>query len=317
MNVTIRALREGDLDDADRIFRLAFGTFLDLPDPSRFGGDTDFIRSRWRANPEGVFAAEIDGRLVGSNFATRWGSFAFFGPLTVRPDLWDRGVARRLLEPTMAVFDRWGVTHRGLFTFSHSAKHHALYQKFGFYPRFLTAVMGKKLHGDRPLRLDSGLTERFSTRSDREHDRLLHGAREVTDSVHPGLDLTHEIRATHELHLGDTVFLAEGDRVDGFAVCHVGPGSEAGTGRCYAKFAAVRCGAHAERSFAALVDAIEAFTASVGATTVAAGVNLARESAYRELIARGYRAEIVGVAMQSPNEPGPNRADVFALDDWR
>jgi len=88
MSVTVRPLRERDLDDADRIFRLAFGTFLGLPDPSRFGGDTDFIRSRWRANPEGVFAAEIDGTLVGSNFATRWGSFAFFGPLTVRPDLW-------------------------------------------------------------------------------------------------------------------------------------------------------------------------------------------------------------------------------------
>src|SRR5258708_6701749 len=125
MSIVVRPLRESDLDAADRIFRLAFGTFLGLPDPMAFAGDTDYVRSRFRARPDGAFGAELDGELVGSSLATRWGSFAFFGPVSVRPDFWDRGVARKLLEPTMATFDRWGVTHRGLFTFSQSAKHHA------------------------------------------------------------------------------------------------------------------------------------------------------------------------------------------------
>jgi hypothetical protein len=41
----------------------------------------------------------------------------------------------------MTQFDVWGTRHVGLFTFAHSAKHVALYQKYGFYARFLTAIM--------------------------------------------------------------------------------------------------------------------------------------------------------------------------------
>src|SRR5579862_4567222 len=104
MSVTIRGLEERDLPAADRICRLAFGTFLGLPDPMTFMGDADFVGTRWRAEPSGAVAAELDGELVGSNLATRWGSFGFFGPLSVRPDLWDGGIARRLLERTMEIF---------------------------------------------------------------------------------------------------------------------------------------------------------------------------------------------------------------------
>jgi hypothetical protein len=67
----------------------------------------------------------------------------FFGPLAVVPSLWDRGVARAMLDSTMAILDEWGVSHRGLFTFSHSAKHVFLYQNYGFLPRFLTPVLSK------------------------------------------------------------------------------------------------------------------------------------------------------------------------------
>lgn len=41
----------------------------------------------------------------------------------------------------MDQFDAWGTRDTGLFTFAHSAKHVALYQKFGFHARFLTAIM--------------------------------------------------------------------------------------------------------------------------------------------------------------------------------
>jgi hypothetical protein len=44
-----------------------------------------------------------------------------------------------LLAKTMEQFDAWGTQHVGLFTFAQSAKHVGLYQKYGFYARFLTA----------------------------------------------------------------------------------------------------------------------------------------------------------------------------------
>jgi hypothetical protein len=144
-DVSIRPLQEGDLDAADRVMRIAFGTFLVAPDPMTVFGDMDYVRSRFAAEPSWAFAAELDGEVVGSNFATRWGSFGFFGPVTVRVDLWDRGIAGRLMQPIMDLFDQWQVRQAGLFTFPQSPKHIGLYQKFGFWPQYLTPLMEKQV----------------------------------------------------------------------------------------------------------------------------------------------------------------------------
>jgi predicted N-acetyltransferase YhbS len=86
-DVSIRRLSAGDLDAADDVMRTAFGAYFGRPI-----GDLDYVRSRFAAGPEWAFAAELDGEVVGSGFATRWGSYALVGPVTVRVDLWDRGI---------------------------------------------------------------------------------------------------------------------------------------------------------------------------------------------------------------------------------
>src|SRR5947209_7554514 len=144
-DIVVRPLQESDLPIADHIMRLAFGTFIGLPEPAAFMGDASYVRTRWLADPGAAFGAEVNGELVGSNFATNWGSVGFFGPLTIRPDFWDRGVGKRLMEPVMEIFSKWETKHAGLFTFPHSQKHVGLYQKFGFWPRFLTAIMSKPI----------------------------------------------------------------------------------------------------------------------------------------------------------------------------
>ena len=50
---------------------------------------------------------------------------------------------------------------------------------------------------------------------------------------------------------------------------------------------------------------------------VLAGVSLAREEAYRQMVALGFRTQISGVTMHRPNEPGYSRPGVYVLDDWR
>ena len=146
-SIEVGLLKQSELAEADRIVRVAFGTFLGVPDPLTFMGDRNFLTPRWRSAHIKVIAARENGRLIGSNVATRWGSFGYFGPLTVLPEYWDRGVAQRLLEATMAVFDKWAVRHTGLYTFAHSAKHVGLYQKFGYWPRYLTAIMTRTPEG--------------------------------------------------------------------------------------------------------------------------------------------------------------------------
>jgi hypothetical protein len=39
------------------VFRVAFGTFLGAPDPRRFFGDAEFVRTRWHADNDAAFAA--------------------------------------------------------------------------------------------------------------------------------------------------------------------------------------------------------------------------------------------------------------------
>ena len=80
--IKVGPLKQSELGEADRIVRLAFGTFLGLPNPLDFMGDRNFISPRWRSAHVKVIAAREGGRLIGSNVATQWGSFGFFGPLT-------------------------------------------------------------------------------------------------------------------------------------------------------------------------------------------------------------------------------------------
>lgn len=309
--IQVRALREADLEAADRIFRIAFGTFLGLPRPEEFLGDAGYVRTRWRTDPEAAFAAELDGNLVASNFVTTWGSVGFFGPLTVTPELWEHGIAKLLLEPTMELFKQRGTRHEGLFTFAHSPKHIGLYQKFGFWPRFLTAVMSK------PVKARQRTGSTFSGLTAPERLTALEACRALADAVFEGLDLGREINAVLEQELGDTVLVWNGSRLAAFGVCHCGPDTEAGSGTCYVKFGAVQPGPTVERDFERLLDACESLALSHDLGKLVAGVNAGRPEAWAALHARGFRTEMQGVAMERRNEPGYNRPGVFVIDDWR
>jgi hypothetical protein len=282
-----------------------------VPNPLEFMGDRDLLTPRWRSSHVKVLAARDAGRLIGSNVVTRWGSFGFFGPLTVLPEYWDRGVAQRLLEAAMTIFERWGVRHTGLYTFAHSTKHVALYEKFGYWPRYLTAIMtgpSEAKGAEAPTLLSS-----FKKI---QREQAIQACGRLTHKIDKGLDLTGEIRALLAQRTGDVVLRYTGSVLDGFAVCLNGPGSEGGEKTCYVKFGAARGGSGAGKRFDRLLAACEGFASSRRAT-IEAGVNLAREDAYRHMRFRGYRVTMQGVAMQRPHGEGFNRADAYVIDDWR
>src|SRR4051794_41468276 len=88
----VRRLREQDLDAADRIQRRAFAALVG-GDEQR---DAELVRTRWAAGNTAVLGAFAGPRLVGSVFGTRWGSVGFVGPLSVEPEVWDRGIGSQL-----------------------------------------------------------------------------------------------------------------------------------------------------------------------------------------------------------------------------
>ncbi len=312
--VSVRRLEERDLDVADTVVRTAFGTLWNLPEPSKAFGDREMLRNRWRASPSSAFAAFVDGELVGVNLATRWGSYAFFGPLAVRPDLWDKGIGGKLVEPVMRLFSKWDISHASLFTFADSPKHVGLYHKFGFHARFLTQVMVKKAGKTTTTGSDLVLLSSFGERHQR---RVLADCRQLTGRLYPGLDLTNEILASMRERLGETVLIFDESTVRGFAICHIGAGTEAGSGRLFVKFGAVRPGVDSPTALRGLLDACEAVGGERGVKTLEVGVNLARSKAYEVILDGGFRADFQGVVMDKPNSPAYNRPDVYVVDDLR
>lgn len=313
--VRIGPLRESELEEAVRILRMAFGTFLGLPDPMQFMGDRDLMTPRWRARNTKVLAAHVDGRLVGSNVITRWGSFGFFGPLTVLPEFWGRGVAQGLVERTVKVLDGWKLRHSGLFTFAHSAKHVGLYNKYGFWPGYLTAVM-QYAPATVTLAADLGMPVLLSSLKRSQHEEAIRACARLTNRIDKGLDLSDEMRAALAQGVGDVVMIDSRSKLEGFAVCMTGPGSEGGSKTCYVKFGIVRGGNGADARFDRLLNAIDGFALSRGAD-VEAGVNLARRAAFTRMRSHGYKTMTQGVAMHRPHGDGFNCADVYAMDDLR
>ena len=60
-----------------------------------------------------------------------------------------------------------------------------------------------------------------------------------------------------------------------------------------------------------------AFGTFIGVQRMEAGVYLNRSQAYRQMLRRGFRTDIQGVAMHKPDSHAYNRPDAFVVDDWR
>ena len=313
MSVIIRPLKERDLDDADRINRVAFGTFFGLPDPMAFRGDGDAVRGRWRADPEASFAAELDGRVVASGQCMSWGSVGILGPLTVDVDHWSQGIAREMMPVLIDLLDRRGHAIAGLFTHPQSPKHIRLYERFDFWMQRPTAVMDKKVS---PTNMPDGAVV-YSALSDDERAAARDACCAVTETVYPGFDVTGEIRATEAFGFGDTVMIRRDGATVGFAVCHHGAMSEAGSHQLLVKVGAVLSGREAATDFSTLLRAAEALAAARGAPKIVAGTNVGRAGAYRALLEAGYRTFMNGIAMLRPDDPGYNVPEAFVIDDWR
>ncbi len=310
--VAIRPMLRADLDSADRVLRLAFGTRLRLPDPMQFRGDSRILQPRWAASPDLALVAENEGRIAGSIVGMDWGRVFVLGPLSVAPEYSGRGIARKLMSALMARADARGFDLAGLFTFPDSPTHIRLYEGFGFVPNTLTPVMAKAVEGAEKAAPDCVL---YSALSRAGRVSALADCRVLSGAVFPGLDLSREIEAISAQGLGETVLIHANGGLAGFALCHIGPGSEAGTGTLFVKFAACRPGDQA--GFERLLAACEGLARAKGVPRMVAGCNTAREEAYRLMQARGFRAEIVGVAMHRPGQTGYNRPGMFVLDDWR
>ncbi len=309
--VKTRPCEPGDLAAAERIFREAFGTAQNAPDLARYWEDRNYVRSRWTADPGGAIVAEVGGEVVGLAMAVSWGSVAVFGPLAVDPNYWNRGIGGVLLQEMLKNPRMRDARLQALCTGAGSTSNVRLYQRFDFWPRFLIPILLKQV----PARAGHGeeRADRYSALGVEAKREMLRECAALTGGIFEGLDVSHEILSVERQNLGDTLVCRGLSKLDSFAVCHCGGGTEAGAETCYVKFAAAR----SAEAFSVMLSTVEEFTRSQGMERISAGVNAGRIGAYRQLLARGFRAVSHSVAMQRKSSAAYDGPEVFVIDDWR
>ena len=150
--IKIRRVRKGDLSKVRDVIEQAFGDFFERQVGTRprqvFGG-AQYVHHRWLMEPWGCFVAEEgDGKIVGAAVAVMWGTVGVIGPVAVLTHYQNQDIGQQLLTACQEFFDENKATLHGGVTYPTSAKHLALYHKFGYKPKSLTAVMSRSL--DRP-----------------------------------------------------------------------------------------------------------------------------------------------------------------------
>jgi GNAT superfamily N-acetyltransferase len=181
-------LREVLPSDAEACAQIVFDAFAGIDDHHRFPRDFPTLEAAaglidvWIPHPEiwGV-VAEVDGRVVGSNFLDERGPIRGVGPITVDPQGQNAGVGRKLME---AVLER-GRGERGvrLLQGGYHMRSLSLYTSLGFEVRASCVIMS----GQPAANGIPGFEVRPATEAD------LGECAQLCEKVH-GFDRTGELR---------------------------------------------------------------------------------------------------------------------------
>jgi GNAT superfamily N-acetyltransferase len=281
------------------------------------------VRNRFHKEPAGCFVAVDPAQgLVGSVLSITWGSVAWLGPLAVHPAFEGQGVEQELIGAVLRHWEPITLLAQGVETLPNSPAQIELYAGFGFRPQFLTATFVGAVDpaGPRePVRQRTPQFEliRLSQLTEAVEETMLGQCRRIADRHYPGLDYHKELQSVKEHLLGDTLLLAVGERLYGFAICHTSETSEADPQGCYIKALLIDPAIDDQETLLALIEGCEGYARMQKLATVRIGVNLACWEGYRAIAERGYQMQRLRLRMVRPvgellSDPSP-----FHFNDWR
>lgn len=150
MSVRIRVAKAGDEKIAGPICYEAFAAIAkahnfppDFPNPEIAAG----LLSMMIGNP-GFYGvvAELDGKIVGSNFLDERGSISGVGPITVDPSIQNESIGQQLMRAVMERSDHKSLAGIRLVQSGYHCRSLALYSKLGFEIReHLTCMQGRAI----------------------------------------------------------------------------------------------------------------------------------------------------------------------------
>ncbi|HSF31121.1 MAG TPA: GNAT family N-acetyltransferase [Candidatus Tectomicrobia bacterium] len=285
--------------------------------------DSRLVKTRFHKEPTGCFVAEDPTHgSIGTVLSIAWGSLAWLGPLAVHPEFSGQGVEPQLLRAVLDYWEPMTLSAQGAETDPANPSQVELYASFGFRPQFLTATLVGAVDPDGPRepirqRTPSFELRRLSELSDTLKETMLSNCRRISERHYPGLDYSKELQSVKDLQLGDTLLLAVGERLYGFAICHAASGSEADPDSCYVKALLIDPAIDDQETLLALVEACEGYARTQTLKTVRLGVNLACWEGYLAVATRGYRIRQLRLRMVRPIDELLSDLSPFHFNDWR
>jgi GNAT superfamily N-acetyltransferase len=206
--LTLRAGRSEDAETCGSICYEAFKAIADqhnfppdFPSPEVSGGLITSLLARGGEIYSVV--AEVDGRVVGSNFLWENGTIAGVGPITIDPSAQNVAVGRRLMEDVLQRARERGIAGVRLCQAAYHNRSLALYTKLGFDTREpLSNLQGEAIEQEIPG---------YAVRSATEED--LDACNEVCFKVH-GHDRGPEL--LEAIRQGTATVVEHGGRITGY-----------------------------------------------------------------------------------------------------
>ena len=128
--MTVRVMTAEDYDGVYDLWINTPGMGLNKTDDSREG-----IAAYLRRNPTTSFVAVEDGRIVGAVIAGHDGRRGFIHHTAVLAEYRGRGIARALVEHTMAALEAEGIKKTALLTYKKNEVGNAFWEALGFTVR--------------------------------------------------------------------------------------------------------------------------------------------------------------------------------------
>lgn len=135
-------LRTGSIEDAERSGSIVYEAFKTIADQHNFPPDfpspevaAGLMASLLSRGDVYSVVAEVDGRVVGSNFLWENGTIAGVGPITIDPSAQNVAVGRRLMEAVLRRAEEQGFAGVRLVQAAYHNRSLSLYTKLGFDAR--------------------------------------------------------------------------------------------------------------------------------------------------------------------------------------
>jgi len=147
-------LRAGTPEDAEKTGQICYGAFKTIAEQHNFPLDFPVAEAAiglttMLLNRPDVYSvvAELDGKIIGSNFLSEGNQVSGIGPITINPEVQNSSVGRKLMEDVIRRSDERGFLSVRLVQAAYHNRSLALYTKLGFNPNDpLSAINGNPLN---------------------------------------------------------------------------------------------------------------------------------------------------------------------------